>query len=373
MKKSLLAAFIGTAFLSATAQAGTITLNGHANFAATTILEQDDAVIDYDFNNNLDFQRDSLFGLRVNADAGNGLFAASEIMSRGQDDFRVEMKWVYVGYEVTDSTFITAGNLRLPLFNHSDFLDVGVAYTPAALPRSVYALPETYAGISAFQHFHFLNQHITVQGVLGNLSDYIEYQGNNIRIEADQIYGGNILIENGLIALRGAYYNTTDTSFAYHGDQTNIHLQQLANQELVESPGNQETRMWSFGFALRDHRLVLEADHVEFTEKNGLTPGIRATYGLFGYRMNNFTPYTMYERRRDTGATIARAGVSASAYEVIQSESLELGQSTSTWSAGVRWDFHRNAALTAEVSRLRQKNEDSGENVFGSLALSVKF
>lgn len=91
-----------------------INFNGFARIAAGSTLESGEKLLGYE--DSLDFQNESLFALQASADLGEGLSATAQLMSRGRDDFNLEVEWAYLSYELTENTRVNAGHLRLPFF-----------------------------------------------------------------------------------------------------------------------------------------------------------------------------------------------------------------------------------------------------------------
>lgn len=108
MKKSLLAASIMVAAASAQAD---VTINGFGNVVGG-IASSDDVVLNFD--DNIDFQNDSLFALQFSSDVSDKITATAQVLSRGEDDFDVAFEWAYLSYEVNNNWTVTAGRSRLP-------------------------------------------------------------------------------------------------------------------------------------------------------------------------------------------------------------------------------------------------------------------
>lgn len=93
------------------------------------------------------FDRDSVFGLqgdlRLNPQwsATVQMKAAQSIAKDGRWD--LIPAWAFVAWRPADDWLLRAGKLRLPLYLHSEALDVGVAYDVARLPDEMYSIAPT--------------------------------------------------------------------------------------------------------------------------------------------------------------------------------------------------------------------------------------
>jgi hypothetical protein len=117
-----------------TAQAD-VRINGFANFIGG-ITSSDDSL--YGYNDNISFSEESLFAIQVSGDVNDKMTATGQIVARAENDYDPVFEWAYLTYAATDNLNISAGRLRLPLFNYSASTDVGYSYHWIATPKSVY-------------------------------------------------------------------------------------------------------------------------------------------------------------------------------------------------------------------------------------------
>ena len=66
--------------------------------------------------------------------------ATAQVVGRGRDDYDADFEWAYMTYNVSNTTSISAGRIRLPLFKYSASLDVGYSYHWLTPPDSVYGI-----------------------------------------------------------------------------------------------------------------------------------------------------------------------------------------------------------------------------------------
>ena len=115
-----------------------VRINGFANFIGG-MASSDDSLWGYD--DRLSFAEESLFAIQISGDINNKMTATAQIVAKGENDYDPDFEWAYVSYAATDNLSISAGRLRLPLFNYSASKDVGYSYHWMSTPRSVYDVP----------------------------------------------------------------------------------------------------------------------------------------------------------------------------------------------------------------------------------------
>ena len=180
-----------------------IRINGFANLTAG-ITSSDDTL--YGFTDRVSFTEQSLFALQVSADINDKMTATGQIIARGNDDFAAGFDWAYITYAATENTSISAGRVRLPLFQYSASLDVAYSYHWIIAPQSVYDVPyNNIDGIRIDHSGYSGDWEYTFQVALGQVSNDFELAGQPGRLEID-----NVAVFNGELAyeswkIRGVY------------------------------------------------------------------------------------------------------------------------------------------------------------------------
>ena len=125
-----------------------INFNGFASIVGGMTTKKDESFAGY--NNDFEFQPDSVVGLQATGDVAEGLSATVQILARGQDDWDPQFEWAYISYDFTDNFNVKAGRLRFPNYYYSEFIDVAYTYHWIRPPEDVYAAELTsFDGISA--------------------------------------------------------------------------------------------------------------------------------------------------------------------------------------------------------------------------------
>ncbi|MCF2948755.1 porin [Paraglaciecola aquimarina] len=133
MKKIItLATLCASTCFSAQAE---VRINGFANFIGG-MAESDESLYGYD--DRISFSSESLFAIQISGDINEKMTATGQLVARGENDYDPDFEWAYLSYSATDNLSISAGRLRLPLFNYSASKDVGYSYHWISAPQSVY-------------------------------------------------------------------------------------------------------------------------------------------------------------------------------------------------------------------------------------------
>ena len=104
----------------------------------------------------IEFQSESRLGLQANYYATSDMSLTGQIMFRGVNDFEPSLEWFYATYNLTSESQLKFGQMRLPVYHFSDYMDVGVAYPWLRVPSDAYSLAFTnYQGITYDVNFDF--------------------------------------------------------------------------------------------------------------------------------------------------------------------------------------------------------------------------
>lgn len=279
------------------------------------------------YNEDITFKPESLFGLQVSADVGEGLSATAQIVARGADDFNAEFEWAYLSYEINDNWTIQAGKKRLPLFYYSDFYDVGYAYVWMRAPADNYTWQIfNYNGVNALytgsigdwslsgniyfgreddkenkllSEFFFKEQtreiwKDIIGGVIQTSNDWLEIRATAMSYTNQRYIGGEPSTWNGKDERYGNFYG-----LAVNADFGNFFV--LSELNRLDLDGNLDTAMLTLG-----------------------------------YRIDSFTPFV--------------------SYSTFDQKDGDDGEDHNTTSFGIRWDFHSNAAFKIQYDEVEDNS-----------------
>ncbi|WMN62173.1 porin (plasmid) [Pseudoalteromonas xiamenensis] len=281
------------------------------------------------YTEDFSFKPESLIGLQVSAELGEGLSVTGQVVARGADDYNAEFEWAYISYELNDSWTVQAGKKRLPLFYYSDFYDVGYAYVWMRPPADNYTWQIfNYEGINFLYNGSIGDWSMTANIYAGKeddpnnklLSDFF-FQKPTREIWED-IFGGVATFSKDWLEIRVTHM-------------------QYTNRRFIDG----EPSMWD-GKDSRDGKfygLAANADFGNFfilSEFNRLDLGGNLdTYMLSaGYRFGNVTPYVMFSDFSQDGDGDT--------------------EKHNTKAVGVRWDFHPSAAFKMQYDKVEDESFD---------------
>lgn len=342
MKKTILASVV-LASTMLSVQAADLNITGYASITGGQVLSGK-GVPQYDippmfladypivsgYTEDWSFKPESLFGLQFQAELGEGLSATMQMVSRGADDFKTQVEWAYLSYQLNDKWTLQAGKKRLPLFYYSDFYDVGYAYTWIRPPADTYTWQVfNYNGLNALYNDQWGDWSVSGNIYAGReespdnklLSDFFYHASVN-EIWKD-IIGGVISFEKDWFEIRLTHMQYTNERYM-SGERVTWGDKDTRDGKFYGIATNLDFDSW---FVLSElNRLSLDGSNFD---SNMIT---------LGYRLDTLTPY-----------------VGHSSFETQDEPE---GEKHSTTFAGVRWDFHSNAALKVQYDKVEDDSFD---------------
>ena len=125
--------------LMATQVSAEVNFNGFATIAAGVTLDDNETL--YNYNEDLSYDNDSLFGLQVSSELDDDLSFTGQLIARGRDNWATDVEWAFLSYQASENVSFQIGKQRGPYYMYTDFIDVGYAYHWIAPPTGVYDLP----------------------------------------------------------------------------------------------------------------------------------------------------------------------------------------------------------------------------------------
>lgn len=342
MKKTILASMV-LASTMLSVQASDLNITGYASITGGQVLNGTGApqydippmfLADYPivsgYTEDWSFKPESLFGLQFQAELGEGLSATMQMVSRGADDFKTQVEWAYLSYQLNDKWTLQAGKKRLPLFYYSDFYDVGYAYTWIRPPADTYTWQIfNYNGLNALYNDNWGDWGVSANIYMGReespdnklLSDFFYHTSVN-EIWKD-IVGGVVSFEKDWFEVRLTHMQYTNERYM-NGERVTWDGKDTRDGKFYGVATNLDFDTW---FVLSElNRLSLDGANFD---SNMIT---------LGYRWDSLTPY---------------AGHSS-----FETQDDPAGEKHSTTFAGVRWDFHSNAAFKVQYDKVKDDSFD---------------
>ena len=289
----------------------------------------------------------TLLGLQGRYNLSRDTSLTLQMVARGSDDWSTEMEWAYLSHRITPSLQVRAGKLRLPLFMHSDALEVGYAQTALRPNREVYGVVpvNSYTGAD-LTYDHFLPYgSVSLQLFSGHSEDTTAIGGNPVDIEMRNVVGGVITWTDFTWTLR-LNAATADTSIS--GE---------AAQNAGFGDGSSRGNFYGLGVQYDDGlwQITSEMTRIEVDSAYSDTD---SAYLTVAHRLGSWTPYISagWLKSQDDSD---RQGVNlGSAPNSIPAGTLNIERQS--YSLGLRWDLLSNTALTADWTHVNELGDTLG-------------
>jgi hypothetical protein len=327
---------------------------------------------------------DSNLGLQANVTVTPWLSATVQGLARkdGEDDVGAELAWAFAKAKVSDSFSVRVGRMGLPVFMISDYRNVGYANTMLRPPGEMYSqVPlNSIDGIDGTYQFSAGDTSITTQLALGRTKATLATgPDSTVQVEGKSIVALNVVAEHGPVTVRfgraetrltindSPSLNTLMGSLRAAGSGYRIaQLGALADALEVK---DKKASFTSVGLGLDWNNVLLQSEYAK-RKTDSYVSDSTSWYVMGGYRIGAFLPYYSHAslkadgRVNNTVPASCPAGYPAACTPTLRALSAgvetlatmrnQLEQSTD--SIGVRWDFHRSAALKLQIDRIKPKN-----------------
>jgi hypothetical protein len=365
MKNTLVAAIIVVLGATSTpALTAETKINGFASVVAGIMSDPDTELFGY--SDKMSFKPESLFALQITSDLTESVTATAQIMSRGENDYSAEFEWVYLSYEISDSSQLNIGRLRIPFYRYSDFLDVGYAYNWNRPPSSVYNLDFTsYDGLSYVYTSTIGEVDSSLQLIAGS---------HNSVIDGDPSELGNLMGINWTLN-----YDWLTARIAYFGADVSVDLRNEGLVELIgvlDLYGLDEVSsdiqvdedygdFLALGLSADYNNFIVDFEIISSAVENSISADQNSAYLSLGYRFDELTLLATIENRNEEYDD-SRYGQIPAAYGTLGAsvdgllKSREIKQDIV--SLGARYNFHPSAALKFDYTN-SETNKESRESV----------
>jgi len=309
------------------------------------------------YDNNWSMKPDTLFGIQVDVDLNDKLSLTSQLVSKGANNYDTEIEWLYAGYELSPKLVVNFGKQRLPLYNYSDFQDVGFAYHWTRPPLEVYGEElSSYEGVSSLYVDSFGDWDYDAQVYWGNSTTDGTPLGD---VNLKDLCGAVLTFTNEelkyrLSAHRAEVWTDGDTGLATLVDEDSP-----SKAEFYSGGVFYDTGEWLVGSEV----TYMDAGLIQADTDGGTFVSRKTWMVTAAYRINDFLPHITLSKRE---IELAKDGTESfltptlgAALAAIASEPLDgAKQISQTINLGVRWDFHPQAALKLDYIRRADKSDD---------------
>ncbi|MDN2708169.1 hypothetical protein O0880_01895 [Janthinobacterium sp. SUN118] len=332
---------------------------------------------------------DSNLGLQASVTVNPWLSATAQGLARkdGEDDFGAELAWAFAKAKVSDSFSVRIGRMGLPVFMISDYRNVGYANTMLRPPGEMYSqVPlNSIDGIDGTYQFSAGDTSVTTQLALGSTKATLATgPDSTVHVKGKSIVALNVVAEHGPVTVRfgraetkltiddSPSQNTLIASLRAAGSGYKFaQLGALADALVVK---DKKASFTSVGLGLDWNNVLLQSEYAK-RKTDSYVSDSTSWYVMAAYRIGAFLPYYSHASLKADGrvnntvpaacppgypaACTPTLRALAAGVDTMANTRNQLEQSTD--SIGVRWDFHRSAALKVQIDRIKPKN---GQGLF---------
>lgn len=90
------------------------------------------------YTEDYDFKPESMLALQGNSDLSEGASLTFQLVAKGTDEFRPDLDWFYLSYNLMDDLKLMVGRRNLPMYYFSESMEVGYAAPWVRPPANLY-------------------------------------------------------------------------------------------------------------------------------------------------------------------------------------------------------------------------------------------
>ncbi|NHZ37591.1 hypothetical protein [Massilia rubra] len=305
---------------------------------------------------------DSNFGIQGTAKINNWLSFTAQGLARknARDSYGAELSWAFAKFKINDEISIRVGRIGMPVYMISDFRQVGYANTMIRPSQEVYGqiYGDSYDGIDAMYQHNFGDTTVTAQVGIGKMSTKIT---DDNRVEYKPATTIHIVAENGPFTVR---FGRADAKVSLQGSETldgllgtlrRVGMDKVASDLSVTDVDGSFT---SLGFTMDYKNILVQSEYAVRRTDSLVIHDTTSYYTMLGYRFGKITPYYYYGNVKQDSDR-AYAGLPSTGPLAALSAGVNTAMKAglqSTNALGVRWDFHKSAALKVQVDRIKPRD-----------------
>lgn len=295
-------------------------------------------------NDDWNLDRLTRAGIQFNGKISDKAEAVVQVLGRANEDFDAQIKWAYVGYDISDSLTARAGRFMLPFYMHSQYTQVGYAYPWIELPTEMYAVVpmDTIEGVD-----------LTWNVSTGNIAHSINVFWGGMDVESNGALF-EVRDEHG-INLRSNLGNWT-AWYSYTNSQVSVDVSANVSPPFPPALGNSlnmdHHTAYFTGLGLQYDNgslfVMAERGRLDLATPAHWFPTLDSGYVTAGYRFGKFTPHVTWAgiEHNDISDVNTTNPVAPVALGLFQT----FGDHQKSWTFGTRYDLTPGISLKGEVT-----------------------
>lgn len=263
----------------------------------------------YDNRSAPQFGPDSKLGLQGTASYDNRRYSiTAQAVSRGAQDGRVNLEWLYASYKINNNFTLQGGRKRLPMFYYSDTQDIGVALPWTHLPPQLYGWEAVnYNGLNLAYQGQWGDWSASSNLLAGNEtreeSGYWKiYMGrkNRTDVKWSNIFGADLSLSNDWLETRFVYIQSDTQTKNVNGNwdgSTYITVDPDTGESLIQTEFGEKGKQQIYGLTVNvDYNNWLVRSEIIQITRPGATWKDTAQILGTGYRFGKLQPMVTYAR-----------------------------------------------------------------------------
>jgi hypothetical protein len=372
-----------------------VQINGFANLIGGMTLDDNESVYDYDSDFN--FDPASVFGLQVRGELSDKLSATAQLVGRGRDDYSADFEWAYMTYALSNTTSISAGRLRMPLFKYSASLDVGYSYHWLTPPDSVYGIDfNNIDGVRIDYSNYSGDWEYGAQFTTGRVQADTTISGTPAALELENVvavsfevtrdwFSARTLVARGKTSAANEEFDTFIDGVAAFGAFIPSASTAAAGFSVDEDTGT----FFEVAVDIDKYDWFVGAEYTQTEVDGSVIADNKAWYVTAGMRFGKFTPHITYEREEgDNAAQLGLVGALpptiatgdavtdatwAGVYQIASGIAAQQALDVDAVTAGLRYDVEPGFALKADVTWYADQLNDANDATLLRVGLNYTF
>jgi hypothetical protein len=372
-----------------------VQINGFANLIGGMTLDDNESVYDYDSDFN--FDPASVFGLQVRGELSDKLSATAQLVGRGRDDYSADFEWAYMTYALSNTTSISAGRLRMPLFKYSASLDVGYSYHWLTPPDSVYGIDfNNIDGVRIDYSNYSGDWEYGAQFTTGRVQADTTISGTPAALELENVvavsfevtrdwFSARTLVARGKTSAANEEFDTFIDGVAAFGAFIPSASTAAAGFSVDEDTGT----FFELAVDIDKYDWFVGAEYTQTEVDGSVIADNKAWYVTAGMRFGKFTPHITYEREEgDNAAQLGLVGALpptiatgdavtdatwAGVYQIASGIAAQQALDVDAVTAGLRYDVEPGFALKADVTWYADQLNDANDATLLRVGLNYTF
>ncbi|MFA6014527.1 MAG: hypothetical protein WC742_05620 [Gallionellaceae bacterium] len=316
----------------------------------------------YDNRSAPQFGPDSKLGLQGTASYDNRRYSiTAQAVSRGAQDGRVNLEWLYASYKINNNFTLQGGRKRLPMFYYSDTQDIGVALPWTHLPPQLYGWEAVnYNGLNLAYQGQWGDWSASSNLLAGNEtreeSGYWKiYQGrkNRTDVKWSNIFGADLSLSNDWLETRVVYIQSDTQTKIVNGtwDAATLTYDTSAIETEFTPKGKQQ--IYGLTVNMDYNNWLVRSEIIQINHPGGEFRDTAQILGS-GYRFGKWQPMVTYARYQSVVAGVGDP----------------LGQEGhATVSLTLRYDLTTSSVLKAQLDNQRDHGGPTWEPNYGNSQL----